>query len=178
MAKIDTSDVLIKWGNELLDGIRSSIDKNRLFNSGELRQSVGLEFKQGTDKIILNINMADYYQFMDEGVQGTGATKPNLNSTSPFSFTKQNIASGVLDGWVNNSGVLGSFIGDTGLDKDKAIKSLTFLIGRSIASQGLKRTNFYSDVVNKKSFDDLSKMLSKALKKNIEVVIEDIKKQK
>jgi len=87
---------------------------------------------------------AKYWQFVDEGVRGSGGYKGSgraRGGKSPFRFKKKNIAKGVIDRWVVKKGLKAA--------RDKSgrfikRKGLAFVIGRAIAQRGLKRTQFFS----------------------------------
>jgi hypothetical protein len=87
---------------------------------------------------------AKYWQFVDEGVRGSGGYKGRgraRGGKSPFRFKKKNIAKGVIDRWVVKKGLKAA--------RDKSgrfikRKGLAFVIGRAIAQRGLKRTQFFS----------------------------------
>ena len=87
---------------------------------------------------------AKYWQFVDEGVRGSGGFKGSgkaRGGKSPFKFKKKNIAKGVIDRWVVKKGLKAA--------RDKSgrfikRKGLAFVIGRAIAQRGLTRTQFFS----------------------------------
>ena len=91
---------------------------------------------------------AKYWQFVDEGVRGSGGFKGSgraRGGKSKFKFKKKNIARGVIEKWIGTKGV--RLRGKDGRFKTKtasSIKSAAFAIGRAIAQRGLKRTQFFS----------------------------------
>ena len=100
----------------------------------------------------------DYWNFVDQGVEGSGSTKGRSKTTgqftkgqgSPFKFKGNNIAKGVVAKWIANKplrlrGADGKFV-----EKNQQnIKSAAFLIGRAIAQRGLTRTLFFSEPYDK-----------------------------
>lgn len=96
----------------------------------------------------------DYWDFVDEGVRGSGSSKGRSKATgrftrgqgSPFKFRGNNIAEGVVEGWIANKPIklrdlkTGRFI----QKNQKNIRSAAFLIGRAIAQRGLERTQFFT----------------------------------
>ena len=61
------------------------------------KESVTLQFEFG--------GAEDYWDFVDEGVRGSGGYKGSgkmRGQGSPFSFKKKNIARGVVRGWIEN----------------------------------------------------------------------------
>ena len=87
---------------------------------------------------------AKYWQFVDEGVRGSGGYKGSgraRGGKSPFRFKKKNIAKGVIDRWIVKKGLKAA------RDKEGRFikrKGLAFVIGRAIAQRGLTRTQFFS----------------------------------
>lgn len=87
---------------------------------------------------------AKYWQFVDEGVRGSGGYKGRgraRGGKSPFRFKKKNIARGVIDRWIVKKGL------KSARDKEGRFikrKGLAFVIGRAIAQRGLTRTQFFS----------------------------------
>ena len=87
---------------------------------------------------------AKYWQFVDEGVRGSGGFKGSgraRGGKSPFRFKKKNIAKGVIDRWIVKKGLKAA------RDKEGRFikrKGLAFVIGRAIAQRGLTRTQFFS----------------------------------
>ena len=89
-----------------------------------------------------------YWQFVDEGVRGSGGFKGSGRARgkgSPFRFKKNNIKKGVVAKWIKNKplklrGSDGKFIAKTKAN----IQSASFVIGRAIAQRGLERTQFFS----------------------------------
>jgi hypothetical protein len=104
------------------------------------QNTITLEFEFGRAE--------DYWQFVDEGVKGSGGFKGSgrmRGQGSPFRFRKKNIAKGVVEKWIANKplrlrGTDGKFMAKT----KNNIKSAAFLIGRAIAQRGLERTQFFS----------------------------------
>ena len=104
------------------------------------QNTVTLEFEFGRAE--------DYWQFVDEGVKGSGGFKGSgkmRGQGSPFRFRKKNIAKGVVQKWIANKplrlrGTDGKFMAKT----KNNIKTAAFLIGRAIAQRGLERTQFFS----------------------------------
>ena len=104
------------------------------------QNTVTLEFEFGRAE--------DYWQFVDEGVKGSGGFKGSgkmRGQGSPFRFRKKNIAKGVVQKWIANKplrlrGTDGKFMAKT----KNNIKTAAFLIGRAIAQMGVERTQFIS----------------------------------
>tara|TARA_R110002050_G_scaffold18260_5_gene53450 strand:- start:255 stop:812 length:558 start_codon:yes stop_codon:yes gene_type:complete len=107
--------------------------------------------KRKRDSIMtLEFFMAKYGKFLDQGVKGT---KSNYieNKSSPFSFNKnkKSIGSKNIEGWVKKRN-LRFRNKKTGRFERGTVKSLTFLIARSIHEKGIKRTMFFTRGLKKR----------------------------
>ena len=141
---------VVREGKAILKKEKKTTKQNTLYRDFDYtvrgqKESVSLIFDFG--------RASDYWDFVDEGVRGTGSTKGRSKTTgqfmrgqgSPFKFRKKNIARGVIAKWIQNKPI--KLRGKDGkfMEKTKAnIKSAAFLIGRAIAQRGLTRTQFFS----------------------------------
>ena len=118
----------------------AGLEKGFNYNVNKSKTGVELEFVFGKAK--------KYWQFVDEGVKGSGGFKGSGKARgkgSPFRFKKNNIKKGVIAKWNKNKplklrGTDGKFKAKT----QKNINSAAFLIGRAIVKRGLERTQFFS----------------------------------
>ena len=136
---------VVKEGKSILKRKNKTTRANTLHNEFDYlvtsnNTSVTLAFEFG--------KASDYWQFVDEGVKGSGGFKGSgkmRGQGSPFRFRKKNIAKGVVEKWIANKplrlrGTDGKFMAKT----KNNIKTAAFLIGRAIAQRGLERTQFFS----------------------------------
>tara|TARA_R110000765_G_scaffold54082_1_gene108061 strand:- start:493 stop:1098 length:606 start_codon:yes stop_codon:yes gene_type:complete len=137
----------------------------------------------------------DYWDFVNEGVKGSGGYSPGDKRTqkqkdqglrktgsglmraanSNFSFKGKNIAKGVVLGWIKNKPLklrnqkTGRF-----MEKNQAnLKTAAFLIGRAIAQRGLTRTLFFDNAYNKvidKGEDKILEAFSEDLLVELEIL--------
>ena len=139
-------------GNNVVKESRSILKKKKKQTKSNALYR-GLDYlvttKQNTVTLEFEFGRAeDYWQFVDEGVKGSGGFKGSgrmRGQGSPFRFRKKNIAKGVVEKWIANKplrlrGTDGKFMAKT----KNNIKSAAFLIGRAIAQRGLERTQFFS----------------------------------
>tara|TARA_R100000655_G_scaffold4623_4_gene14960 strand:+ start:1319 stop:1873 length:555 start_codon:yes stop_codon:yes gene_type:complete len=166
---------VIKDGRAILKKKKKQTRSNTLYKDFDYlvtsnKNNVSLTFEFGRAE--------DYWDFVDEGVRGSGGYKGSgkmRGQGSPFSFKKKNIKKGVVEGWIANKplklrNAKGQFI-----EKNKRnIKSAAFLIGRAIAQRGLTRTQFFSkpftQQLNKQS-DAILDAFSNDLDKQLEIII-------
>ena len=167
---------VVKEGRGILKKKKKQTKSNTLYKDFDYlvtaqKDSVTLTFEFG--------GAEDYWDFVDEGVRGSGGYKGSGKARgqgSPFSFKKKNIARGVALKWIANKPL--KLRNEKGQFEEKSqanLKSAAFLIGRAIAQRGLTRTLFftkpYNEEVNKyenkitQAFaDDLEIALANTLK--------------
>ena len=150
-----------------------SLYKGFNYNVNKSKKGVELEFVFGKAK--------KYWQFVNEGVRGSGGFKGSGKARgkgSPFKFKSKNIKKGVVAKWIKNKplklrGSDGRFI-----EKSKAnINSVAFLIGRAIAQRGLERTQFFSrpfELVVEDNINTIGEAFSKDVENELELILEDI----
>tara|TARA_R110000824_G_scaffold296451_4_gene484722 strand:- start:3153 stop:3707 length:555 start_codon:yes stop_codon:yes gene_type:complete len=166
---------VVKEGKAILKKKKKQTKSNTLYKGFDYlvtadKQSVTLQFEFG--------GAEDYWDFVDEGVRGSGGYKGSgkmRGQGSPFSFKGKNIARGVIAKWISNKplklrGADGKFMTKT----KSNIKSAAFLIGRAIAQRGLTRTQFFSkpftEQLNKQT-DAIVEAFGNDLEKQLELVI-------
>ena len=154
---------------------RRGLYKGFNYNVKKELKGVTLEFVFGSAR--------KYWQFVDEGVKGSGGFKGSgkmRGKGSPFKFKSKNIKQGVIAKWIKNKSL--KLRGSDGkfLEKTQSnINSAAFVIGRAIAQRGLERTQFFSrpykeevdeDMIAKAFADDIENELDERLD-NIEVTL-------
>ena len=166
---------VVREGKAILKKEKKTTKQNTLYRDFDYtvrgqKESVSLIFDFG--------RASDYWDFVDEGVKGSGGFKGSgrmRGQGSPFRFRKKNIARGVIAKWIQNKPI--KLRGKDGkfMEKTKAnIKSAAFLIGRAIAQRGLERTQFFSkpftEQLNKQT-DAILDAFGNDLEKQLELVI-------
>ena len=166
---------VVKEGKSILRKKKKQTKSNTLYNGFDYlvtsnKDSVLLTFEFG--------GAEDYWDFVDEGVKGSGGFKGSgkmRGQGSPFSFKGKNIARGVVRSWIENKplklrNAKGRFIEKN----EKNIKSAAFLIGRAIAQRGLTRTQFFTkpfkSELNKQT-DSIIEAFGNDLEKELEIII-------
>ena len=168
---------VVREGKAILKKEKKTTKQNTLYRDFDYtvrgqKESVSLIFDFG--------RASDYWDFVDEGVNGSGGFKGSgrmRGQGSPFRFRKKNIARGVIAKWIQNKPI--KLRGKDGkfMEKTKAnIKSAAFLIGRAIAQRGLQRTQFFTRPFTKElnnQTDDIVKAFGDDLDKQLELIIND-----
>ena len=177
-----------KLGANVVTEARSNLKKekketrsNTLYNDMNYvvtadKSGVELEWRFG--------GASDYWDFVNEGVEGSGSSKGRSKTTgrftkgkgSPFKFKGNNIAKGVVLKWIANK-PLKLRDKKTGKFKEKTqanLKTAAFLIGRAIAQRGLTRTLFFDNAYNKEvaiAEDKITEAFAEDLELQIETLI-------
>jgi len=68
------SDVMNNLANRIVEKTKDEINKEGLEYSGNLLQKVDMPIKIFGQKIVAELIMADYYDYINQGVQGVGGT--------------------------------------------------------------------------------------------------------
>ena len=177
---------VVKEGKAILKRKKKTTRANTLYNEFDYlvtsnNTSVTLTFDFG--------KASDYWDFVDEGVRGSGGYKPGKGAKkgkmggtgmsrgmgSPFRFRGKNIKKGVVEKWIANKplklrGTDGKFMAKT----KNNIKSAAFLIGRAIAQRGLERTQFFTKPFTEeleKQTDAILEAFGNDLEKQLDLII-------
>lgn len=75
-------DVMNNLAIRVTQEVLKQIDAEKLIDTGDLRQSVQMPIKFFGTKFVATLFMADYYDFINKGVQGTRTAR----SDTPYSF--------------------------------------------------------------------------------------------
>jgi len=138
--------VLQDFGNDLTKKLKKNLQNSiTTVTSKSLEQSIEFTVKFiSKEEVKLELLINDYYEFVDEGVQGVGGMNADKtwsylkkNTTSRFSFEDKKPPLDDLEEWSTWNNVN------------------PFAVQNSVFHRGIKATNFYSDVVNQKLLNDL-----------------------
>ena len=178
----NTIQAMQKLGTNVVTEARSNLQKlkketraNTLYNDMNYvvtadKSGVELEWRFG--------GASDYWDFVNEGVKGSGGFKGSgkmRGQGSPFKFKKKNIAKGVVLKWIANKPL--KLRNAKGQFKEKTqanLKTAAFLIGRAIAQRGLTRTLFFDNAYNKEvaiAEDKITEAFAEDLELQIETLI-------
>ncbi len=159
------SGVLQNFGNKLQDALkanlRESVAESGAITARSLEGSIIFDIKVLGTGYQFELKMNDYWEFVDQGVQGVGGVKKNgtryfpKNTTSEFRFNQKKPPLSALEEWSYFQGVN------------------PFVVQNSVFHKGTKATNFYSDVVDEELFDQLNKELAAAGAKEISITLKN-----
>jgi len=178
-------DIFLKYRAELIADLRESLIRVNRDQPGDLLQSVDAFVKVNSNNISFELVMNDYWKFVDEGVDGY---KKSVGSQFKYKKNTKVIPIDAIKKFIAARGIAPAMSiarhkkSETFTDKrikkqakkvnkEDALTNFAFAIGAKLKRDGQKPTHFFTDVIN----DDLKKRLTKditlALKKDIEVDI-------
>ena len=163
---------VVKGGRKILNQKKKRTQENTLFNQFHYTMSstdstitMGFEFGDADD----------YWQFVDQGVQGTGSVGGRSKTTgqftrgkgSPFKFKYDNPGGAMVNaiqGWIKNKPISLGDMNEIGL---------AYAIGYSIKRRGLERTMFYTTPITK-ALKTLPDELTEAFRLDFSKVIDKL----
>lgn len=183
-AKSTLGDVLFRFGETMKEELKKAIDQKNLFGSGQLRQSIDFTtqvFGQTyTFKLFFLPPADEYASAMDKGATFPGKQppiEPIIKWIAQKGIPVQDIAkkrrARTLTALKNRKPRKGL----KELSSKQAARSLAFAIAKSIKKKGIKGTGFWSETVTPEVISDLKTSLSKALKRDVEIEISDLRRE-
>ena len=187
--------MLALYAEEFIKTAQENLNKNNSVASGTLSDSIEFRINyMGTD-YNLQLLAADYYDFVNKGVQGAGSS--SKNNTSPYKFKylmgtgkrkgskvkKRSTMIEAIEKWIirNRLVATASDVSKYGATKreSKAIpaaqgrRTLAFLLARAIKRDGLKATGFWDDAFNS-TFRDFGQKMAEALGVDLSIDLKNI----
>jgi len=157
--KKDLQKSLVKKGREKAAKYGSVPNDNT-----NLGDSIRPEIIETESGLIFNLNIADYYKWVDGGRKAT--------SNSGNGQLKKNLAIWMRQKGINPSKIIQKISGSkTALPFEKAQEQLSFLIARKIHRQGYKGNKFFTEVLQDGRLNDLEEDLKKETGKQIKIIL-------
>ena len=185
--------ILLDYGKAFQSMAAGQLRRANKVSSGALADSIAFTTKSTKNGYELNIEVLDYYKFVDQGVQGTGPG--NKNSRSEYKYrnkmppikeimkwiTREALTARAEDQNRNLSGRQNRARAVGVAAKRIKPQTLAFLIARKIKRVGLPYTGFWERSFEK-TFKDLDVKLAEAtglsIVTNFDNLIKEIKKKK
>lgn len=154
------------WKQVVNDLIQSLKDVDR-YASGNTAQSIGEENTRPVEIVSngfkITLGMFPYYAFMDEGVSGA----KNNKGISRFAYKDKMPPIKAMRQFMINRGIVSANFQDLKRGNraqrkqniEQALNGVAFAISRKIYENGLKPTNFYSNVVNDALIDKFAQQI-------------------
>lgn len=162
------ANILAEWTQDLIDDMTRDLQARTKSKSNALAQSIEPEYIVTSTGITMQLYIADYYQFVDEGV--SGVEKPISGSPFSFKFKRpgkkfaQQIQGWIADASVPDNTRKGAF------DKSKP-SPLSYAIATSIKKRGLKPKLFFKANLTQDRIQKLQDMLSAELSRQINITL-------
>lgn len=150
-----TFQQLIDQITDNLSEMRDSKGRNR-YGSGMTAQLVGEYnrsfYRRSGNKIVITVNLPEYWKFIEEGVKGTKNVRNNTGSSAYRYSDKQPPISAIRQFMRSRAVVPRSGFGKQN-NKEQQLNSLAFVIARKIKEDGLEAFPFYSRAVTQERLD-------------------------
>lgn len=156
--------ILENYKQIIIDALADSLEKNQRVAQAMLRQSISINIRSFATNMVMEISMLDYWKYVDGG-RKKGAKMPPINSMLKHIANRGINYKGIQNNYKNKKGQL--IKRKKPLAKEKALRTLAYLIGRSISKKGIKPTNFVDEAFNNNILDNMSRDLSTALGREI-----------
>ena len=138
--------ILKEYEQTIIDGLIKSLENNNKIAGGMLAQSIEAKTKIFGQSISLQVYMKDYWKYVDAGRKKGSKQPPQDAMLKHIALRGEwhvKRVNDISNFYTNSKGL--KVKRKTPLPKDKARKSLAFLIGRSIKRKGIKPTNFVEE---------------------------------
>lgn len=149
----NTRDSLNKFAKYVIQQSRSNLSKSKKNLSSNLYGSLGYDLKVMPQSFSLEFYMADYGQFVDQGVSGT-----DKKYNTPFSYTNKKPPMQPLADWAKARNI--RLRDEKGKYKKGDYKTIGFILQNSIYKKGIKPSLFFTKPFEK-AFDNLPEELIK-----------------
>lgn len=156
--------ILENYKQIIIDAIAESLEKNDRIAKGLLVQSISINIRSFATNMVMEISMADYWKYVDGG-RKKGSKMPPIDAMLKHIANRGINYKGIQNNYRNKKGQLVKR--KKPLAKEKALRTLAYLIGRSISKKGIKPTNFVDEAFDNNILDNMSKDLSTALGREI-----------
>jgi len=156
--------ILENYKQIIIDALADSLEKNDRIAQGLLVQSISINIRSFATNMVMEISMADYWKYVDGG-RRKGSKMPPINAMLKHIANRGINYKGIQNSYRNKKGQLVKR--KKPLAKEKALRTLAYLIGRSISKKGIKPTNFVDEAFDNNILDNMSRDLSTALGREI-----------
>lgn len=183
------TNLLEQYGEEFVRVLAENIRSKGLVSSGALADNIFPQMSDNGKK--LTIRMLDYYDFVNEGVQGVRNSRNAAGS--PYKFKnygmnaegRKSIRQYIQSGKAKVSSTMNDKARGIGLERrgvkfaekksliDRQVDNLVYMIKRF----GIKKTNYFTDTI-KTVFADFEAQMGEALGLDVKINLESLNKKK
>ena len=168
-------DIFLKYRADLIQDLRESLINVNRDQPGDLLQSIDGFIKVESNNISFELVMNDYWKFVDKGVDGW---KQSRGSEYKYKKNGKRIPLDAMKKFIKFRGLVPKSVAKPNKRVNKklgakkinaAYESYAWALGAVIKRDGLRPTHFFTNVINEYLKDKLTKEISEALKKDIEI---------
>ena len=142
--------VLRRFRDYVIQQSRSNLSKSDKNVSKELYNSLKGEILTENNYSIVGFSMAEYGQFIDQGVRGADPSQVSKNAkikgqqapNSPFKFKNKRPPSKPLEEWAKKRGL--RLRDDKGKFKEGTYKTIGIILAKNIWARGIKPSLFFT----------------------------------
>ena len=176
--KIEIKKVLTVLGKDIVAQAKKNIKTSKISSKGHLYNGMKSKSKVNEGSVSLAITIADYWEYMDYGVEGVGGTKKTENGVklkSPKPWNKRKVTN-------NKFKYREHMPPPSAFSRYTSDRSGQFAIANSVFHRGLKTTSFFNDPFDAEtkeleekilqaSFDAIDKSLTEIIENNDNITI-------
>lgn len=159
------AEVLREWTEDVIKDMKADLVPQVKSFSGNLAASIVPAFTKSPNAVVVEINIADYYDFVDKGVSGKQAGIKDSPYRFKNIFPNKKMADAIAD-WITAAGVK---VPPGKGDVLKRRRSFAYAITVNRKKKGLKAKPFFAKNLDQARVDDLAKRLTEAMGRNIEI---------
>ena len=159
----NTKLILDEFGKQFIDAYRSGLDAKNANASRDLYNSLNFEVKIGEQTISLDIELNDYWKYLEYGRKGEETSYPEAYYPAHFPPTS------AIEEWIQIKPV----IPEQRNGKLPTQKQLAFLIARSIYEQGIEPRFIFRDAGDS-VWEQLKDALEEAITKDVNNNIKEV----
>ena len=168
-------DIFLKYRADLIQDLRESLINVNRDQPGDLLQSIDGFIKVESNNISFELVMNDYWKFVDKGVDGW---KQSRGSEYKYKKNGKRIPLDAMKKFIKFRGLVPKSVAKPNKRVNKklgakkinaAYESYAWALGAVIKRDGLRPTHFFTNVINEDLKQRLTKEISEALKKDIEI---------
>lgn len=153
-------DILNKFGKRVVAQSRANLTRQKRNVTKELYDSLAYEIKEDNGQFSVAFIMAEYGQFIDEGVNGK-----EKSYGAPNSFKSKMPPIKDMAEWAKKRGI--RLRDEKGKFKKGNYKTIGFLIARSVFKKGIKPSLFFTKPFEK-AFEDFEEDILEQFLEDIE----------
>lgn len=178
----EVESTLVDFGEAFIARAQANLERADAVSSADLSDSIRLRTMVAGGVYTLEIPLADYYDYVNQGVRGVD--RADKAPGSEYQFKNKGVSRAfmtALSKWIVREGLKSRIKKEARVTEgvykrrakvireDVGIRSLAYAIGTRIKSSGIKRTNFFTDAFEAE-YPPLLPKLAKAMGDDVRTV--------